>query len=127
MSEQIRDLAHRWLEEVWNQKRSDIIDLLVHPACVGHHEGQTTCGGAEIRAMRDQLLTLMPDVTVTIEEIVADETNAVVRWKFTGTSSAGSRQPLSFDGLTWLKFSGGRIIEGWDRWNQGAFLQQLAV
>lgn len=77
--------------------------------------------------MRDQLLTLMPDVTVTIEEIVADETNAVVRWKFTGTSSAGSRQPLSFDGLTWLKFSGGRIIEGWDRWNQGAFLQQLAV
>jgi len=127
MSEQIPDLARRWFDEVWNQKRSDTIDLLVHPECVGHHEGQTTKGGAEILAMRDQLLALMPDVKVTIEEIVADETNAVVRWKFAGNSSAGSRQPLSFDGLTWLKFSDGRIIEGWDRWNQAAFLQQLAV
>jgi hypothetical protein len=29
--------------------------------------------------------------------------------------------------MTWLKFSEGKVIEGWDRWNQAAFLQQVAM
>ena len=77
--------------------------------------------------MRDQLLGLMPDLRVEIQDIVADDTNAVVRWRFNGTSSAGTKQAVSFSGMTWLTFSDGRIVEGWDRWNQAALLQQLAL
>lgn len=127
MSEQTRNLARRWFEEVWNQRRSDTIETMVAPECVGHHEGQTTRSAEEIRAMRDQLLGLMPDLRVEIQDIVADDTNAVVRWRFNGTSSAGTKQAVSFSGMTWLTFSDGRIVEGWDRWNQAALLQQLAL
>lgn len=121
-----RELARRWFGEVWNEKRSDTIDALVHPECCGHHEGQTTRGGAEIKAMRDQLLALVPDIAVEIEDILAGDTDAVVRWRFSGTCSAGSCQPVAFEGMTWLKFADGKIVEGWDRWNQAAFLQQLS-
>lgn len=127
MSEQIRELARQWFDEVWNQQRSDTIERMVAPACLGHHEGQTTNNAGEIKAMRDQLLGLLPDLRVEIEDIVADERHAVVRWTFSGTSSAGAKAPVSFSGMTWLTFSDGKIVEGWDRWNQAAFLQQLAL
>jgi hypothetical protein len=29
--------------------------------------------------------------------------------------------------MTWLVFSGGRIVKGWDSWNQGLLLQQLSA
>lgn len=77
--------------------------------------------------MRDNLLALIPDLTVRIEDIVADDSNAVVRWRFSGTSSVGYRPAVAFEGMTWLKFSDGLIIEGWDRWNQAALAQQLTA
>lgn len=127
MSEQTRALAVRWFEEVWNQKQTDAIFALAHPECVGHHEGQTTQGFEQIQAMRDQLLALIPDLTVKIDDVVADDGNAVVRWTFSGRNAGGSRQPISFSGMTWFKFSENKIVEGWDSWNQAAFLQQLAL
>jgi hypothetical protein len=27
--------------------------------------------------------------------------------------------------MTWLRFRDGRIVEGWDAWNQGRLLQDL--
>ncbi|MEA3208525.1 MAG: hypothetical protein QOE70_1582 [Chthoniobacter sp.] len=127
MSESSRELARRWFDEVWTQRRSDTIDELIHPDCVGHHEGETTRGGAAFKALRDQILGLVPDIRLEVEEIVADENNAVVRWRFTGRCSTGSCKPVAFEGMTWLKFSKGKIIEGWDRWNQAAFVQQLSL
>jgi hypothetical protein len=86
-----------------------------------------TRGSADLKVMRDQLLTMVADLRVVIEDICAEDDNAVVRWRFAGVSSAGSRKPISFEGMTWLKFSEGKVIEGWDRWNQAAFLQQVAM
>jgi len=126
-----RELARQWFEGVWNTRSRETIFSLVHPECVGHHEGENSKGPAEIEAMRDRLLSLLPDLTVTIEEILSDENDAVVRWRFTGTHSgtdgpiAATGRSVSFAGMTWLKFQDGRIVEGWDSWNQAALIQQL--
>lgn len=81
--------------------------------------------------MRAQLFQMMPDLHVTIEEIIAEGDDAVVRWRFQGTHCGdvaglpASGRLCEFSGMTWLKFRDGQVIEGWDRWNQAAFLQQL--
>ena len=33
--------------------------------------------------------------------------------------------PVAFRGMTWLRFSKGRIVEGWDAWNQGTLMTDL--
>jgi len=125
------DLAHRWFDEVWNQRKRETIYSLVDPSCTGHHEGEVTKGPADIEAMWGRLLSLLPDLTVHIEDILTDGDDAVVRWRFAGThgGAAGSKpampREVSFSGITWLKIRDGRIVEGWDSWNQAALLQKL--
>jgi steroid delta-isomerase-like uncharacterized protein len=130
-SDRHRELARRWFLEVWNERRSDTIEELAHPQCAGHHEGQESRGPRDIEAMRAQLVHLMPDLHVVIEEIIAEGDNAVVRWRFEGTHCGempgvpATGRRCGFAGITWLKFRHGQVVEGWDRWNQAAFIQQL--
>ena len=131
MSSNIRELAHRWFEEVWNQRSDETIHELLHPKGVGNLEGQFISGPDEFIAMRSNLLAFLPDLTVTIEAVAVDGENAVVRWHFHATPkgetpvSAPVGRRVEVGGMTWLKFRDGQIVEGWDRWNQGALLQQL--
>jgi predicted ester cyclase len=126
MSEKTRELARRWFEEVWNERRDETIDEMLHPDCIGHHEGHVTRGPADFKAMRGGLIQVVPDIALHVEEILADETNAAVRWRFTGTTAGPSAKPVEFEGITWLKFKDDKITEGWDRWNQAAFTQMVS-
>ena len=113
MSTKTRELARRWFEEIWNEHKVETIDELAHPDCICHHEGQATTYGVDtFKTFRNQLLGMLPDLKIEIQDIVSDETTAVVRWHFTG--------------ISWMKFSGSQVIEGWDAWNQAAFLQQIS-
>jgi predicted ester cyclase len=128
-----RELARRWFEEVWNQRSDDTIRELLHPEVVGDLEGQFISGPDEFMAMRKNLLAFLPDLKITVEAIIAEGDHAVVRWHFHATPAR--RAPVApapptahlveVGGMTWLRFRNGQIVEGWDRWNQGALLQQL--
>jgi predicted ester cyclase len=123
MSNENKVLARRWFEEAWNEKRPDVVDQLVHLKCVGHHEGMTTNSRDEVKAFRDDLLKLIPDIHADVEEVIAEGDDAVVRWTLSGTSGG---KAVRFHGITWLKFCDGQIIEGWDRWDRTGFVQALA-
>ncbi len=131
MNQETNTLARRWFAEVWNQRKRETIFSLVDPACAGHHEGEETTGPEDLAAMHDRLVGLLPDLKTIVEDVVADGDDAVVRWRFTGThtGTVGPLKPtgraVKVCGMTWLKFRDGRIVEGWDHWNQAAFLQQI--
>lgn len=131
MNQVTHDLARLWFEEVWNQRKREAIFTMVDPACAGHHEGEESKGPADIEAMQARVLALLPDLQMTIEDILSDDDDAVVRWRFTGTHSGAdgaippTHRQVSSSGMTWLKFQDGRIVEGWDSWNQAALIQQL--
>lgn len=128
-----RDLAVRWFEEVWNQRRAETIDELSAADCVGHMEGQDACCINDFKTMREQLLGAMPDLHITVEDVIADDRAAVVRWRVDATHSgnamglAATSKPLSFSGMTWLEFKDGRIVQAWDRWNRDGLLRQLGA
>lgn len=133
MSEQNRALATRWMDEVWNQRREETVGELLSPDAVGHIEGGEVRGAAAFLAYRAQLLSAFPDLRVTIEAMVSDGEIVVVRWRVDGTHHGeglgfpGTGRTVSFDGITWMVFRDGLLVEGWDRWNQGALMTSLVA
>ena len=133
MAHDVRSLAHRWFDEVWTAHGEPTIDELMAEDAIGHMEGAEVRGPAAFKAVRAQLLGAFPDIGVHVEEIVTDGDNAVVRWNVTASHEGddlgipASHQHVRFRGMTWLKFHDGRIVEGWDAWNQGALIQQLSA
>ncbi len=82
-------------------------------------------------AARAALLGAFSDLRVTVDAAVSEGADVVVRWSARGTHDgdglgfpATARQ-ASFRGITWLRFSDGQIVEGWDSWNLGQLLQEL--
>lgn len=133
MAHDVRTLARRWFEEVWTVSGEPTIDELMAADSVGHMEGAEVRGPAAFKAVRAQLLGAFPDLGIRVEEIVADGDNVVVRWNVAASHEGdalgipASHQHVRFRGITWLKFRDGRIVEGWDAWNQGALIQQLSA
>ncbi len=125
-------LARRLFEEVWNQRRDDAIEELIAPACCGFMQGHgEVCGPEDVTAVRARLLSAFPDLSLEVEDVVTDGDKVVVRWVAHATHDGPGLEiepsgcPCEFRGLTWLEFEGGKVVRGWDSWDQGGLLEQL--
>jgi len=134
MSEMNRQLAIRWMDEVWNQRKEGVIDELLHPDAVGHAEGaEDARGPAGFRAHRDLFLGAFPDLRMQVEGTIAEGDRVAVRWRVRATHAGAhlgfraTQAPVELWGITWLTFVDGRITEGWDAWNSDGVVQRLRV
>ena len=124
-------LARRWFDDVWNRRHEATIHELLHPQAVGHMEGADVHGVAEFLAVRAALLGAFPDLHITVESVLAEGEDVVLRWSATGTHQgselglAPTQRAVTFRGISWLRFSEGKLVEGWDSWNQGGLLASL--
>jgi steroid delta-isomerase-like uncharacterized protein len=72
-----------------------------------------------------------PDLSVTVEGTVSEGEQVVVRWTATGTHTGPglglppTGRPISLRGMTWIRFAGGKMIEGWVCWNQREMVESL--
>ncbi|HEX6902621.1 MAG TPA: ester cyclase [Thermoanaerobaculia bacterium] len=131
MSQENIALAHRWFEEVWNQRRDETVDELLRADSVGHLETGDVHGVEGFKNARAQFLSALPDLRVVIEDTVAQGENVVIRWTVYGTHAGDGlgippcHRPVTIQGITWIKVQEGQFVEGWDRWNLGGFLANL--
>jgi steroid delta-isomerase-like uncharacterized protein len=125
-------LALRWFEEVWNQRRTDTIDELLIDESVCHSESGKLRGRQEFKEQGQAVfLAAFPDLRIAVEGVLGDGDDVVVRWFLTGTHlgdalgfpATGRR--VAFRGMTWIRYADGKMIEGWDCWNQSGMLQSL--
>ena len=126
-------LARRWFTEVWNERLDATVHELLDPQAVGYLEGLVSRGIPKFFEARSYILGAFPDFELTIEDMIAEGDSVVARWSAHGTHrgenlgipATGTR--VHFRGMTWLRFANGRIIEGWDSWNQGRLVSDLQV
>ena len=126
------DVARQWFEQVWGQRDHTAVHRLMAAEGIGYLEPDLVINGPDhFVAVFHSLMETFPDMDLRIEDITGDDINAVVRWNATATHGgaglgmAATGRKTTFRGMTWLTVKDGKVVEGWDCWNQGALMAQL--
>ena len=128
-------LIRRWFDEVWNHGREDLIEELRAPDMVatGLGEGnQESRGHAPFRAFYANMRGTLPDLQVTIEDVLAEGDRVSVRISIEGTHMGDALAPatgrrVNFSGIVIARISDGKIAEAWNNLDQLSFLRQIGA
>jgi predicted ester cyclase len=116
-----KDLIRAYVETIFNQRQVDRAEELVAPDYVDHAALPGQAPGLE-GAKRKWAMYLagLPDLQVTIEELVAEDDKVAVRRSYAGTHRG-------LGGISIFRLAGGKIAEHWEQLDRLALMQQLGV
>ncbi len=126
-----KTLVRRWIDEVWNKGDFAVADELFAPTYV-HRTPTATIPNLE--AFKKSISVFragLPDVQVTIEDLLTDGDKVVTRWVITGTHRgevlgfAPTNKQIRFTGITIQRVVDGKIAESWVEFDAGGLRQQL--
>ena len=129
-------LMQRWFKEVWNEGRVQTIYDLMDKDAIGIGQDQP---GVEIHGPRDfealynRLHGAFPDIKITVEDAFGASDRVVVRWSAAMTHTGdhlgvpATNRKVRVTGITIAQIRDGKIIRGWDNWDQLALAEQLAA
>ncbi len=125
-----------WFEKFWNQQRFETVDEMCAPHATGsgqHGGGTETPSPAEFLAFAKRFLGAFPDAKFTIEDAFSEGDKVVARWSGVMTHKGddlglpATNRNAHITGTTILQIENGKIVRGWDHWDQLALLRQLGV
>jgi steroid delta-isomerase-like uncharacterized protein len=130
-----REMSRRIFEEVWNQKKVDIVDELIATNYQHNDATEPTplTGIAGYKQFIAKYLTAFPDLHFTIHDHIVEGPTVVSRWTATGTHQADlpgiptTGRPMSVTGTTIARVENGKFVESWNHWDALGFMQQLGV
>ena len=129
-------LMRRWFQEVWNEGRMQTVYDLLSPDAVAR--GQRGAE-AEIRGPEEfvkfvqEIHGAFPDIKVKVEDVFGAGDKVVLRWSGTMTHTGEalglppSGRTVRCRGITIAHIVDGKIVEGWDNWDQLGMLEQIGV
>jgi predicted ester cyclase len=112
----------RYMEEVFNQRRFDVLEELFSASILGR-----------IRASSLPFLAAFPDWHGTVDAVMVDGDTVVNRWSGHGTNTASfmgmpaTGKAVTMTGITIFRIAGDKIVEEWTEANQLGLMQQLGV
>lgn len=133
MSEDLKNIVTRSVEG-WNTGNLAIFDETFASNFVMHYTFDPSVKDLETyKKFIAECRTGMPDLHVTIEDMVAEEDKLVCRWECIGTHKVdffgipASGKKATWTGMTMYRFDSGKVVETW--WNEDALgmLQQLGI
>ena len=129
-------LMKRWFEEIWNQGRMETVRELLDENAIGFGQAghETEIHGPEgFIAFAQALRAAFPDIKTTIEDMFGSDDHVAVRWSADMThTGAGlgippSNRKVHVTGMTMVRFANGKIVAGWDNWDQLALMRQIGA
>ena len=113
--DEMKEFIRNHFEEFVNRQNLDIADVNFASDFVDHGADVppgTPPGPAGAKQYVGSALKQVPDLKVTIEDIIAEGDKVVVRNTWRGTNQA-TRKTLQFGGIVIWRIAGGKIVERW--------------
>jgi steroid delta-isomerase-like uncharacterized protein len=131
MSEENKDLARRSWELLENL---DILDEVYATDLVWHEPDQDIQGLEEARQFVSMYKTAFPDLSATVEDVIAEGDKVVTRYTVRGTHQGEMEEfgpptgrQVEVKGITIHRVEDGKIVEEWERYDNLSLLQQLGL
>jgi steroid delta-isomerase-like uncharacterized protein len=132
--EQIRnkEIARSFFEDVLDQGRFDKYaeshakDFVAH---AGNHDATLE---EDIAAAREERKAL-PDLRVSVNQILAERDLVAVYWTASGTNTQSGKgfpatgKKIKIDGMTMFRLKAGRICEEWSVWDMLSVMRQAGL
>lgn len=128
------DTLTQLYEDVWNGSNPDTANELVHEEYYIHDRelAAEMQGPALYRALASGTQDIFPDMTFTIEDLLAADEKIALRWTMTGTHEGGpmfgvepTGQEVELTAIEINRFKDGKLIETWTQSDQLGLMQQL--
>jgi steroid delta-isomerase-like uncharacterized protein len=126
-------VVRRFYEEVESQGLLEVIDALIAPTFVDTGHPQRGSGPASVRAHVIEMRTRFPDLTVTVDQLVAEGEWVVARITSRGThlgpfaGLAPTGKTITWTGVGMRRIVDGRIVEQWTKYDMFSLLRQLGA
>ena len=134
MSEQNKELARRFYDEVLNTGDVERVSDLCTEDVVDHEAPPEWPAGIEgVKAFVRTFRAAFPDLRVTIEDMLADGDRVAARVRMTGTHqgdfmgvpASGSR--VEFETIDIIRIADGKAAEHWGVTDNMALMQQIGA
>jgi predicted ester cyclase len=112
----------RYMEEVFNQRKFEVLDELFSADLVGR-----------IRQTATPFLAAFPDWHGTVDDIIVEGNEVVNRWSGHGTHLAdlmgipATGKAATLNGITIFRIAENKVVEEWTQADQLSFMQQLGI
>lgn len=135
-----KETVRRYYEDAFNEGWTDLLDELIAEDVVNHDPlSDETLTPEEAQGFEgfvrhvEVAREAFPDATVTIEDMIAENDEVLVRFTFEGTHEGrfvgieptGKR--ISGTNMVLMRLEDGRIVERWEESDNLDLLQQLGV
>jgi steroid delta-isomerase-like uncharacterized protein len=120
--------------ELINRRDPSAIAEIFRSDTVSHQPDRDLSGLDDARAYLSMYLTAFPDLTVTVDDVIAEGSHAVTRWTLRGTHRGETEElgpptgkPVVLEGLSLHRVEDGAIVEEWERYDNMSVLVQLGL
>jgi steroid delta-isomerase-like uncharacterized protein len=124
-------LVQRFFEEVLNQKNLAALDQFISPGAVNHTVPQGM--PQETSRFLGLYLSAIPDIRITVEDLMADGDKVIARVTYHGTHRGAFRgipptgKPITSSGINIFRIANGKMVEHWGLSDRLDALQQMGV
>jgi steroid delta-isomerase-like uncharacterized protein len=135
MSEENKQLLHRWFEEVWNNGRAEAIEEMFDENGIAHGLSEDPSnpikGPSGYRPFYTTFRKAFPNIMVVVEDMIAEGDKVAarcsVRAKHEGEfmGRAATQAPVEFTGITIVRIHNGKIVEAWNNFDFMTMYKQI--
>ena len=131
--EQNKATARRWTDELWGRGNLAVADEIIAADYVRHDAGDPfpARGPEDVKKIVKMLRTMLPDLHLHIESMVAEGDMVVTRYTGIATDTVGymgmppTGKTIRTGAMQMFRFANGKIVESWAVRDDLGVLRQL--
>ncbi len=118
-STQYKTIAQRFVEEIFNARKTEMAKNFVTPDIIYHGMGEEVKSLEEFKKWVSEDLSAFPDMKITIEEDFGEENKLAIRWTLKATHEKdfadfpATHKKFEAHGIDIFHFEGDKIKEAW--------------